>query len=170
MVVEEWEKITGFKMEYTYYQSIHYRDVNNYFAMTADGQLKTKGIFRPPAINKNPTTPIVAEAVIANVMEHKPIWETIDRCKDILKFLAVRTVNGGAAKDGEYLGKAVRWYYSRETDSAIHYISNGNKVAKSDGAMPMMDLIDGLPGDLDVDWYVNEAEQTLNDIGYYPWA
>ena len=65
---------------------------------------------------------------------------------------------------GTYLGKVVRWYYSTEC-SSIHYRSNGNKVAKSEGAMPMMTLTKKLPKDLDYEWYYNEAEQMLLDLG-----
>ena len=108
------------------------------------------------------------EAVIDHVLFAKPIITTIEQCKDMKKFLTVRTVKGGAAKDGEYLGKAIRWYYSTETETAIHYISNGNMVAKSTGGMPMMD-IGPMPADLDIQWYVTEAFETLTDIGYMGW-
>jgi len=67
--------------------------------------------------------------------------------------------------NGTYLGKVVRWYYS-ENGSSIHYRSNGNKVGKSDGAMPMMTLKKKIPKDLDYNWYYDEAEQALKDLGY----
>jgi len=169
-VVCEWENVTGFAMEYTYYKSIHYRDVNSYFALTMDGDLKTKGVFRSPALNKNPDFPIIQTAVIRYTLYGEPIERTIGACQDIHQFLAVRTVRGGAVKDGEYLGKAVRWYCSKNTDTAILYLSNGNQVAKTDNAMPMMDLVQGMPDDIDLEWYAYEAHQTLNDIGHYAWA
>ena len=165
VTVQQWEELTRYKMEATNYQSIHYRDVNNYFALTEDGDVKRKGIFKKSDVAKNPQAPIVTEAVIEFVLNKVPIWKTVHRCFDVKQFLSVRTVKGGAAKDGEYLGKAIRWYYSDKTDSAIHYISNGNKVAKSDGAMPMMDLIEDLPNDLDYQWYIDEAIETVELIG-----
>lgn len=164
-VVNTWELETGLNMEEAEYESIHFRDVNNYFARTTDGKIKTKGIFKDPDISKNPTTPIVSHAVMAYVLDGTPIWETVRSCQEMDKFVAVRTVKGGAAKDGEYLGKAVRWYYSDQTDSAIHYISNGNKVAKTDGAMPMMDMADRIPDDIDYKWYIDEAIETVKLIG-----
>ena len=169
IVVDEWEEQTGFLLEETKYKSIHYRDVNNYFALTNDGDLKTKGAFREPGVNKNPAAPIVFNAAMAYILYGQPIETIMEECNDINQFLSVRTVKGGARKDDEYLGKAVRWYYSTETDTAIHYISNGNKVAKTDGAMPMMDLKPGLPSDLDLDWYVNEAFKTVDEVGYSSW-
>ena len=169
-IIMDWEIKTGFDMEYTHYKSIHYRDVNNYFALTTDGEIKAKGIFKAPDLSKNPTTPIVAKAVIAHVLFGEPIRKVIER-GNVQDYLAVRTVKGGAAKDGEYLGKAVRWYYSKNTDTAIHYISNGNMVAKSQGGMPMMDLVDEIPDDLDYDWYFDEAIETIKLIGleYIAW-
>lgn len=68
--------------------------------------------------------------------------------------------------NGIYLGKVVRWYYSTKGTS-IHYKSNGNKVPKSEGAMPMMDIKEGIPSDLDYQWYYNEADQMLEDLGYF---
>lgn len=65
----------------------------------------------------------------------------------------------------EYLGKAVRWYYGRGQRGHIAYASNGNLVAKSQGAKPCMDLPDVLPADIDYLWYVNEAQSLLHDLG-----
>jgi hypothetical protein len=96
----------------------------------------------------------------------EPIDSTIKDCKDITQFATIRQVKGGAEKDGSYLGKAVRWYYSRKTDTPILYASNGNKVARSDGAMPLMDLPDAFPSDIDYDWYITEAESILKEVGY----
>ena len=168
-IVAEWENITGFNMEYTHYKSIHYRDVNNYFAVTDEDKLKTKGVFRAPGLNKNPAAPIVFIAAMEYILYGLDIATGIKTCADIKQFLSVRTVRGGARKDDEYLGKAVRWYYSTETDTAIHYISNSNKVAKTDGAMPMMDLKPGIPEDLDYKWYIDESFKTVSEVGYFSW-
>ena len=165
-IVAEWEKETGFNMEGTIYKSIHYRDVNNYFALTSDNQVKTKGVFKPPALAKNPTTPICAKAAIDYVLYNKPMFSTIYECKDPHQFVSVRKVKGGAEKDGVYVGKTVRWYYSTETSTPINYISNGNKVAKSDGAIPMMRMPVDLPDDLDHEWYIEEAWDIVKSVGY----
>ena len=75
-------------------------------------------------------------------------------------------LEAGWVKDnGSYLGKVVRWYYSTKGRS-IHYKKNGNKVGKTDGAVPMMVLAKKIPKDLDYAWYYNEAEEVLKDLGY----
>lgn len=64
-----------------------------------------------------------------------------------------------------YLGKAVRWYYASGERGAIYYKLNGYIVARSEGARPVMDLPEGLPDDIDYDWYIREAESILRDVG-----
>lgn len=66
----------------------------------------------------------------------------------------------------EYLGKSIRWYYGKGVTGELIYATSGNKVPKSDGAMPLMELPDVFPDNIDYDWYIDEAERILSDIGY----
>jgi len=66
--------------------------------------------------------------------------------------------------NGVYLGKVVRYYYSKKGHS-IHYKTNGNKVPKSDGAKPLMNLVKKFPKDIDYDRYYNLAKTALEDLG-----
>jgi len=68
-----------------------------------------------------------------------------------------------ASSDTQYLGKTVRWYYSM--DGKMIFKTNGNKVPKSEGAKPMMDLTDNIPKDLDYDKYLRLCEEHLADLG-----
>ena len=70
-----------------------------------------------------------------------------------------------SSREHDYLGKAVRWYYSDLREGCITYKTNGNKVPKSEGARPLMELPDELPGDIDHRWYISEAKSILADIG-----
>lgn len=178
-VIITWEEKTGFVTEETRYKSIHSRDVNNYIAVKLPDEgknsleCKTKGVYseRGSALNsvlsKNPESLICSEAVQAFVAYGTPITETIDACRDITKFVNVRSVQGGAEKDGVYLGKSIRWYYAKGETGCINYVLSGNKVPKSDGAKPLMNLPEQFPADLDRDYYVNEAVQILYDVGVY---
>lgn len=173
MVVMQWENATGFDTEETQYKGLYSRDVNNYIAVKLDGEIKTKGVFseRGSALNsvlsKNPESYICSLAVQAFLANDVPIADTIHQCRDIRKFVNVRTVKGGAEKNGVYLGKAIRWYYARGETGTINYVLSGNKVPKSDGAKPLMIMPDSFPADLDVDKYINEATEILYDIGYF---
>lgn len=63
-----------------------------------------------------------------------------------------------------YLGKAIRWIYDGN-NGVIVYKKNGNKVPRSEGAMPLMNLPDEFP-DVDYRWYIREAYGILRDIGH----
>lgn len=164
-VVWEWEARTGFETEATEYAAIYSRDVNNYIALKKGGGAKLKGVFAPAGLQKNPTNEICTDAVVKHLLNGTPVEQTITACTDPRKFVSVRQVKGGAVKDGAYLGKAVRWYYSIAAAGDIQYKLNGNKVPRSDGAEPLMQLPDAVPADVDYDWYIAEANDILKDIG-----
>ena len=159
-----WEKQTGFELEETHYKALYSRDVNNYLAVKKDGGTKGKGVFAAPSLMKNPQYRICYNAVAEYLTNDKPIEQTIKSCTDITQFVVVRTVKGGGTWKGEYLGKVVRWYYSFMGES-IHYKSNNNKVATSDGAIPCMDLPQELPFDVDYNKYIEITNGILEDIG-----
>lgn len=158
----DWEIKTGFILEETQYKALYSRDVNNYLAVTSKGS-KGKGIFTLDELSKNPQANICIIAVKELLINNTPIKETIYQCKDIRQFLTVRSVTGGAVWRGEYLGRVVRWIYSK-TGEAITYKKNGNKVAKSDGARPIMELGE-LPKDIDYKRYILESLSILDDLG-----
>jgi hypothetical protein len=198
------------------------RDVNNYLAFKEPdakhpkGEVKTKGAYAEPGLQKNPTNIICVDAVKAYILDGVPVETTIRQCNDIRKFITVRAVKGGGewvantivaetvgakraaltaagwsfikdvgwhgpnhefalthdvaikivrdAIPRQYLGKAVRWYYGRGQRGHIAYATNGNLVARSEGARPVMELPDVLPCDIDYDWYVAETQSLLKDI------
>lgn len=159
----DWQLNTGFDLEETRYKALYSRDVNNYLAVTSKGS-KGKGIFTMDSIGKNPQAPICINSVIDLFTKNIPIEKTIRECKDLTQFLTVRSVTGGAVFRNEYLGRVVRWIYSTNGE-AIKYKKNGNKVAKSDGARPIMTL-DDFPTDIDYARYINEAMDILDDLGF----
>ena len=153
---------------------------------------KDMAIFR---FHKNPETTICTIAAQEYITKGTPISKTVRECQDITKFVAVRQVDGGAVwlangtndmtgerytsdgynsamvpsmrpDDGEFVGKVVRWYYGKGSLSTLNYKRSGNKVPKTDGAIPIMDFTVGFPTDIDYDWYIKEAKDMLYDIGY----
>lgn len=166
-IVFGWELVTGFDTEATYYKALYSRDVNNYVALKDKGY-KAKGVFAldTNGIHKNPVNEISTQAAIKFLQTGTPVEETIKSCTDIRRFVTIRSVKGGALDQlGGYLGKAVRWYYSTQADDVLTYKINGYSVPRSEGAMPLMELPDEFPLDVDYDWYIAEATQILNDIG-----
>lgn len=188
-VIKWWEKSTGLETEATEYTSIHSRDVNNYVAFKPDGKHKAKGIFGESGVSpkasptgKHPGKDICNEAVIAFLRDGTPIEKTIRTCDDIRKFLVIRAVKGGCVQNVQttmtlangatfehpeqvYLGKVVRWYYGTGANDCLRYKSNGNKVGSSDGAVPMMQLTDEFPQNVNYDFYIDEAKKMLRKLG-----
>lgn len=176
MLCWQWMQKTGFQLEFVEYSALYSQSVNSYIAVKKKGGTKGKSAFADHwdgnkrnifKLHKNPQNIICVKAVHAFIEKGSDISHTIESCRDITQFVTVRNVRGGGFKGDRYLGKVVRWYYAKGEIGTINYIASGNKVPKSDGAKPCMDLPDEFPDDIDYDWYINEANDMLYDLGYY---
>ena len=165
--------------------SIYNRDVNNYLATKLKfdkkanvwtneiEEIKVKGIYSEKGstlnsvLSKNPETLICSDALQAFLRYGTPVEQTITNCQDIRRFTALKNVKGGGEKGGKYLGKVVRWYYAKNETGFIAYVGSGNKVSKTDGARPLMDLPDEFPKDINYNWYIKETKDMLYDIGLW---
>lgn len=98
-MIKEWEKRTSLIMERNEYVALYSRDINNYYAIKANGEVKRKGEYAQAAgLNKNPDVEICSDAVAEYLARGTPIHETIRQCRDIRKFITVTRVNGGGIK------------------------------------------------------------------------
>lgn len=174
-IVKRWERDSSFETEEAEYQALFAASVNNYIALKKGGGAKRKGHYAKSGLEekKNPTMDICAEAVVEFLEKGTPISKTIRACKDIRKFVTVRTVDGGAIygvreveyerrgkrgqllkpgtrfdpSEAKYLGKAVRFYLSTDSLGALHYKNSLNRVPKSAGAKPLMQFEVNAAGD-----------------------
>lgn len=168
-VAFDWMLDTSYELERTEYRMLASRDVNNYVAVKPDNSAKGKGVFATTGLMKNPAFSIVQKAVVDHLCNGTPIDKSVRNAGgDPSMYCTVRRVQGGAIWNEQYLGKAVRFYYSTEVDrnTSIHYAKNSNRVPLSDGARPMMDLPDTWPTDIDFDRYEQMANELLKEIGY----
>jgi len=163
-IIAEFSARTGFMFEGTYYRTVALKDVNNYYAVKADRSVKIKGIYAPPNLSKNPTAPVVSKAVANWLATGKPFQQTLDEAQ-LVDFISVRNVTGGGVQGEQYLGRVVRWYQTKEQLPPITYATNGNKVAKTDGARACMVLPEKFPEDLNFDWYFQAIIKTIKDVG-----
>jgi hypothetical protein len=165
--VANFGKVSRFSFEFTPYRVLAMKDVNNYIAVKPDRTLKTKGIYAPLSLRKNPTAQVCADAVGEWLSKGTPLLETIKRAP-FCDFISARNVTGGGEQMGLYLGKVVRWYQSNDPElQPIRYMANGNKVPKTDGARACMILLDKMahPPDLDYEWYYKEAIKIAVALG-----
>lgn len=188
-IYKYWESISGFTTEETRYKSYYARDVNAYFAVKTDDAIRNKdgtldeskrvkkkgnpyaevGSQSGTQLDVNPTVQICSDAVEALLAKGVPIEQTIRESRDFTRFVNIRQAKApGAHKDGEYLGRVLRWYYAKGEMGAIHTVATNNKVADSDGAKPCMDLPKEFPNDINYDWYIKYTKEILEDIGYSP--
>lgn len=112
-LIAEWERRSGLTMETVPYKALYARDVNNYFAITDDGEVKRKGEYAKTSLKdkKAPDVEICADAAADFLAKGVPVEQTIRACRDIRKFVTTQKVAGGAIKhwgDGPRKGQSVK--------------------------------------------------------------
>lgn len=171
-IVAWWEKQAGLGLESVPYKAIYSRDVNNYIALyekpKGDDVAKRIGAYRHITdgypLKWNPTCDICADAVTAYLATGKPIEQTVFECDDFRLFIEVRFAAGGAVKNGEFLGKMIRWYYAEGEKAEIINAKSGHIIPRSLGGKPCMMLPDKMPEDLDRQYYIDRAYGILADF------
>lgn len=182
-IMAQWEADTGLTLEGKIYKALYSRDVNNYVAVYDKPAKEPPSLYGDPSpfahakaigayrrtvdvypLKWNPTCEVCGEALILYLALGTPVADTVRACKDFRKFVQMRTVKGGAVKGQEYLGKAIRWYYSTQVEGDIIVASSGHSVPMTTGARPCMVLPTKLPDDLDYDYYVERTLAMLDDF------
>ncbi len=167
-IVEAWETMTGYVMEYSPVSAHYQRDVNAYVSLSDNGELKTKGRFvaKWPDLSHAPSANIVALAIQARIKDGTPIEETIRACRDLNQLILTQSVkgNGSTSWNGRPLGKMLRFYKSNHPDAAPIIRSPGpgagggkSNVPNSKSCVPLEDYPETFPADVDFDWYVKTA-------------
>lgn len=191
-IIEWWESLSSFALEFAEYKAIYNESVNTYIALKPDGTYKRKGDLAnhwrkelpwggkntdyDPAregLKKSPQMTICSDAALGYLLHGIPVERTISMCQDVREFVKIAQVNGGGMWHGDRLGKVVRFYWSNATDAAPVLRCEANahgthgKVQKSDASRPLMTLPDDfeMPEDIDFQRYIDEAYAILEDIG-----
>lgn len=190
-IVHEWEERTGMNMEFDNIQSVYQKDVNNYFVLMKNGEIKSKGAYVKNYSVKykdgklkesfgnyvSNSMTILDEAIIKYLLFKKPYQETIEECNDPIRF-QITTKKGPT-----YL------YVVQEVDRELKVINNVNRVfAGKDPSYGKLfkvkqngrkDTIASLPdkcyvfnkdlseidmNKIDKSWYINECEKRIKDF------
>ena len=94
-IYHNWEQVTGFTLEETFYAKYIRRDINNYITVKTDGEIKAKGIFVPQlGILKGYDKPIVAIALQEYFINEKDPKEVISTLGYSYKFVNPETPKG----------------------------------------------------------------------------
>ncbi len=183
-IIRTWEEQTGFETEETRYKALYSWDVNTYIAVKfGDGDhessdtgkrlnCKTKGRLSSTLKNMSiaPSGLICVDALLEYLVNGTPFAETIINCKDIRRFVYVKNVTGGGYfkklnKEGVYLGKVVRWYYSNKDFGEIRTVNKNSLVGGASDCKPLMDLPNELPDDINYQKYIDDSVDLLYSIG-----
>lgn len=114
-VIEWWEAITSFNLEFGEYAAIYSAAVNAYIGLKPDGGYKRKGTFANhwrkdtpwgtantdfdptrEGLKKSPQRTICADAVLGFLLHGIPIERTILECQDVREFVTISEAAGGA--------------------------------------------------------------------------
>ena len=105
-ICAEWERITRMELEFTEYESMFLRDVNNYVARDVNGKVKAKGAYNWMELytgssggvvwNKNHSNIISQIAACTYLLDGIPIEETIRKHKNIFDFFLCTNVSHGS--------------------------------------------------------------------------
>lgn len=140
-ISKEWEKITNLILEHVEYKRMIIRDVSNYLAISTDGKIKRKGLFKlhsemlndgeyQKAFNQG----IVPIALSNYYLHDIAIEETIEKCKDIYLFCKSFNTKGNFVCETLDIDDDGNEYNIKEQQKTIrYYVSNNGKSLRKRG-------------------------------------
>lgn len=177
-IVYEWETRTRLSMEFDCFMKIAQKDVNNYVAIDMDGHYKSKGAYVKKLSALDNDLPIVNEAMINFIVHNKPVEETINECKELVKFQKVYKLSSSykaAVHNGKTMtNKSYRVFASNDRSKGplLKVKKNTDKVERFAGTPDSCFIVNediktmGVPKELDRKWYINLAKDRLEQFGY----
>ena len=190
-IVHEWEERTGMNMEFDNIESVYQKDVNNYFVLMKNGEIKSKGgyvknygkSYKNGELKEHygnfvsNSMTILDEAIIKNLLYKVPVEDTINNCNDPIRF-QITTKKGPT-----FL------YVEQQVGDSFVRVNNVNRVfagkdpkygklmkVKQNGRR---DTIASLPDKclvfnkdlkefdmnlVDKEWYIQECEKRIKDF------
>lgn len=184
-ICSEWQKNTGFQLEFTDYVLYARTDVNNYVTKKANGDVKTKGRYvteldedeyNRTFLRKAYKHPIVPRALFQYFVNNKAVEETIRSSTNILDFcISQKTgkefvleyhINDSIIK----LQKNNRFYISKKGGKLVkRHLEKGTTIGLyvSQNATVLNDYDESIPFssyDIDYDFYIEEVNKYVLPI------
>lgn len=173
-ICSEWEKRTGFELEYDKYCKVFQKDVNNYIIVDANGKYKSKGSYVKKLNKLDYDLPIVNKALVNYFLYNIPVEKTILECDELKEFQKIVKISSKykhAVHNDEILHeKTFRVFASRiRSDGGIFKvkINTREKIANTPNKCFIMnDDINGAscPRALDKNWYIEVANKRIKDF------
>lgn len=167
---QQWEHHTKFDLEYNEYERFCQRDVNNYTALTVDGDIKNKGVFAPEIDRGKPMhfvkAPIVQKAARDWLLFDKPIEFTEDFYDYLFSFSGTRAFT--VYLDEDVIQKTNRWYRSTTEENLLRKFGgknqNWNKIPDGKNIKIANNIEQNvIPEDLDFDYYTAKIVKLIED-------
>lgn len=186
-ICKTWESDTNFDLEYTLYSKYARRDVNNYIALTSDGDIKVKGEFIIPDINniskdqfmlrRGFDKPVVAIALNEYFINGTPIADTIRNHGDIYDFCTAKktdkkftnefhTLQNGEANIKK-LQQSVRFFISTDGGTLFKRNPEDGKVINycvGNRVTIFNDYTESEDYNIDYGYYIHETQKIIDEI------
>lgn len=173
----EWEQRTGMELEFSFFEKVFQKDVNNYVIVDKDGNYKSKGAYVKKLGKLDYDLPIVNECLVNWFLLGKTPEETVLECNELIKFQKVVRVTRNykyALYNGKPLSeRTFRVFAStRESDGLIQKCKGEGKNPEKFANTPFHCFIENgnlenvsVPPHLDKNYYVELAKKRLTDFG-----
>lgn len=176
-IVWEWEERTGMRMEFSMFNKVFQKDVNNYLLISSDGKTKTKGAYTKALSNIDNDLPIINKAMVDYMTDGTPIDHTINNCTDLKMFQKVVKLTNKywrAWHNGEYMTeKCYRVFASiDQNDTYMGKCKKPGATIEQFGNTPSHCFIDNgevnnkkISNKLDRQWYIDLTKTRLKQYG-----
>jgi hypothetical protein len=181
------ERLTNIQLEYSVYEKLFTRDINNYLGIDMNGKIKTKGAFEIDVdLHKNRSQRIVQIAVKRYFIDNISVEETIKNHlsvgdygkienQGIYDFCIGKKIQSNQhytleTEENEIIknidDKVIRFYVSNEGNYLRKNYSDGRKEVTVGGnkVIMFMDYYESEDYKINYDYYINEANKIIFEV------
>lgn len=176
-IVFGWEVRTKLSMEFTYFESIFQKDVNNYVAIDNKGDYKTKGAYVKKLTELDYDLPIINKAMINYMVSGTSVEDTINECNILKEFQKIVKISSNyycGWHNGSFLtDKTFRVFASKSNQDT--YVGKVKEIGATiekfantpDHCLIINDDINemSIPYMLDKQWYIDLTKERLTQFG-----
>lgn len=175
-ICRKWQEQVGLELEFAEYSAMFIRDVNNYIAVYTNGKVKRKGVYQYEGLgwHQDHSALVIPKAAEAHMLANTNIKQFIHNHDDIYDFMLRAKVPRNSrlvlVKDGVDIEQqnTCRYYMSRHGGKLVKImppIEEGGEVRRisvaADYNVKVCNNMDDFAGDIDVRYYVDEAQKLV---------